>query len=65
VRALATISWDDGRTTVAAALPGRLVRFNPELTEWVTIAVGEYRRLAALDSSLLAFGTGAIIDAFR
>jgi len=67
VRAVAAMSSDDGRKTVVAALPGRLARFSPDLTEWVTIAVGEYHRLATLDRDnlLLAFGDGAVIDAFR
>jgi hypothetical protein len=67
VRAIAAISSDDGGKTIVAALPGRLVRFSPDLTEWATIAAAEYHRLAVLDRDdlLLAFGDGAIIDAFR
>ncbi|MFC1713203.1 hypothetical protein ACFL6S_06030 [Candidatus Poribacteria bacterium] len=67
VRAVAIVSSDDGRQVVVAALPGRLVRLNPNLTEWATIAEGEYRRLAVLDEDnlLLAFRDGAVIDALR
>ena len=65
-KAITAISSHDGRKIIVAALPGRLVRFSPDLTEWVTIAVGEYYRLSALvrDGQLLAFGDEAIIDAF-
>ncbi|MFC1716793.1 hypothetical protein ACFL6S_24205 [Candidatus Poribacteria bacterium] len=67
MRALAIVSSDDGRQAVVAALPGRLVRLNSDLTEWATIAEGEYRRLATPDKDglLLAFGDGAVIDALR
>lgn len=67
VKAVAIVSSDDDRQVVVAALPGRLVRLNPDLTEWATIAEGEYRRLAVSDRGglLLAFGDGAVIDALR
>ena len=67
VRSVAIVSSDDHKQVVVAALPGRLVRLNPGLTEWATIAGGEYRRLAVPDDDnlLLAFRNGAAIDAFR
>ncbi len=67
VRAVAIVSWDNGRQAIVAALPGRLARLNPDLTEWTTISEGEYQRLAVPDRDglFLAFGDGAIIDALR
>ena len=67
VRAAAIVSSDDGRQVVVSALPRRLARLNLDLTEWATIAEGEYRRLAVPDRHglLLAFGDGAVIDALR
>lgn len=67
VRSIGAVSSGDGRQIVVAALPKRLVRFSPDLAEWVTIAPGEYQRLAVTgrDSLLLAFGDEAVIDALR
>jgi hypothetical protein len=67
VRSIAAVPSGDGRQIVVAALPKRLVSFSLDLAEWITIAPGEYQRLAVTgkDGLLLAFGDEAVIDALR
>lgn len=66
VRAVAAVPLNAGGHTVVAALPGRLLDLGKDLTGRDVVAVGEYHRLAApgRPGVLLAFGNGAVIDAF-
>jgi len=66
VRAVAAVKTSEGKAALVAALPGRLVRFDPGSGKQSVIAVGEYTKLAAAEggSVLLAVGARATIEAF-
>jgi hypothetical protein len=67
VRAVAAVRRPDGQVLLAAALPGRIVGFDPTFARSSVLAVGEYTRLAlaSQEGVLLAFGEQARIDAFE
>lgn len=66
VRAVAAVPRADGSILLAAALPGRLVGFDPALPQPSLLAVGEYSKLAPSGQPgvLLAFGQQAWIEAY-